>query len=744
MEIMEIIDIYVETEKGQLFLIEIPKQINVIDLKTIIIQNKIVDFPINKLDISYKGVKYSKEEGNKLLNFEREDIIYVYKNIIEESIRFNADLHKNPYLDEGDMKTIQVTGFLKLLLFRYISRNVKDMTICNSITKELIPNIEEIKDIISNLNDGIKITDDSKKDIISQLEEENGNNILAYSNYINSLKISKEEINNLIILLFDNKKQKDIIEFWSVLSKYQTFNEYFEKDFKKAIENSYFDYSLIGLSLYPQERRATFIEKIRKCPNVVIKFLFHGTRIGPISEILSGGFKYAKRPLFGMGVYFSDKLDYISFYTGGKSLKDRRANFGRIINVGEKISCIAAEVYYDLELKKNIYDNSLGFSKEKLKELEKKDFPTYNEIITKYKDRKVQENGVHFVRVAASNGSVINEKQINIEEKEGKFIGTEYVITEQDQMLPLFGLSLKRNEYFIVWRDPGFTFENRHSKYLNDRRQFIYKQAKMNGFFDSSAEKLLEIIRRKKYNKIILLSNCGIDYSGRKFVEAVRKILEFDVPVLFFSSNEDHLDWIKDFPNALYTNNPNFYEEYITNYNEDGLLKLKEEIENKYKKQLKGEKLKFTEKFLEFPLFIEDKLYKNFFFEKINPYFRKVIIKNRAYKKALFMNKDGTPEFRPSEKLEAEQFIWYVTLLNKEITLFSNDSYLYFDRNSETAKHKGMEIFNYEEIGKYFFIYYKNKNNVLTVNGNSLIFTKEKEIQKQGQLFYLIDEYIKD
>ena len=106
------------------------------------------------------------------------------------------------------------------------------------------------------------------------------------------------------------------------------------------------------------------------------------------------------------------------------------------------------------------------------------------------------------------------------------------------------------------------------------------------------------------------------------------------------------------------------------------------------------------------------------------------------------MNKDGTPEFRPSEKLEAEQFIWYVTLLNKEITLFSNDSYLYFDRNSDIANNKGMEKFNYEERDNSYLIYFKNKNNVLTVNGNKILFTKEENSKKQSQLFDLIDEFI--
>ena len=738
MESTKIIDIFVQTDDGKKIMIEIPKTIKIIDLKKRILKSE-QDIPITKLSIRYKGKSYSRNDENIVLNFEQQDIIYAYNNIIEEACCFNVDLHKNPYLDEGDMKTIELSGLLRLFLFRYISRNVKNVDIFDKIKKGKIPNINEIKDIIINLNNGITITDDSEKDIITQLKEENGNNIWAYSNYINSIKITKKEIENLIDSIFDKKTKNDIIKFWSVLSKYQTFNEYFEKDFKKAIEKSYFDFSLIGLSLYPQEGRKNFIENIRKCPNPEIKFLFHGTRVEPIANILTEGFKYAKRPLFGMGVYFSDKLDYISFYTGGKSLSDRRDNFGRIIAVGEKISCIAAEVYYNKEKKKNIYDNNLGFSKEKMKKLEKNDFPTYEDIITKYNSRKVEKNAVHYVRVDGYDGSVKNEEEIYKEEKEGKFMGTEYVITEKEQMLPLFGLSLERNEYFVVWRDPGFTFENQHSEYLNQRRQFIYKQAKMNGFFDSSVERLLEIIRRKKYNKIILLSNCGVDKSGKKFVEIARKILEFDVPVLFFSSNNNHLEWIRNFPNALYTNDPYFYEKYITNYNEGGLLSLKKEIEKEY-----NQNLTFTNNFLEFPLFTENKEYSQLYFENINPYFRKVIIKNRINKKTLYMNKDGTVELKPSESLETEPFVWYITLLDGQITLFSNESYLYFDRNSDTAKNKGMEIFNFEKREDFFIIFYRNKKNMLTINGNKISFTEENTNQKQNQLFEFIDDLYKD
>ena len=68
---------------------------------------------------------------------------------------------------------------------------------------------------------------------------------------------------------------------------------------------------------------------------------------------------------------------------------------------------------------------------------------------------------------------------------------------------------------------------------------------------------------RKKYNKIILISNIGADYGGRTFVEEARKILNNNIIVLFNAYNIDHLKWVKDFPNALFSNEPKYYEEYL-------------------------------------------------------------------------------------------------------------------------------------------------------------------------------------
>ena len=74
--------------------------------------------------------------------------------------------------------------------------------------------------------------------------------------------------------------------------------------------------------------------------------------------------------------------------------------------------------------------------------------------------------------------------------------------------------------------------------------------------------------------------------------------------------------------------------------------------------------------------------------------------------------------------------------------MFSNDSYLYFDKESDTALYKAMENFKFEKKGINYLIYFKNKNNVLTVKGNNVVFEKENNNYKD-QLFEFIDDYHK-
>jgi predicted secreted protein len=302
-----------------------------------------------------------------------------------------------------------------------------------------------------------------------------------------------------------------------------------------------------------------------------------------------------------------------------------------------------------------------------------------------------------------------------------------------DQILHLYGLTLRRNEYLVVWRDPSFGIKNEWNDFLEQRKMFIYKESKMNAFFVGSVEKGLEIIQRKRYNKIILISNIGKDLSGKKFVEVARKILGFDVMVLFFSNNKEHFSWLKKFPNALYTNMNNFYEKYVTNYNKNGLIQLKKEVENEYKI-----KLKFTDDFLSFPKFADDKQYKDLLFKDINEYFRRVMIQSKQDKKALYM-KDGKVQFISYQGNETSDFIWYITIVDNEITLFSNEFYLDADKNKRIVKgFPYMTRWKCEKKIYNYSIYFEDKNNMLTIDGDKALLKNENKNQK-NQLFSFID-----
>lgn len=57
------------------------------------------------------------------------------------------------------------------------------------------------------------------------------------------------------------------------------------------------------------------------------------------------------------------------------------------------------------------------------------------------------------------------------------------------------------------------------------------------------------MVCRKRYNKIIIITNVGNNLEGKKYVDKVRKILGFNVIALFFTKQLNHLDWIKYYSN---------------------------------------------------------------------------------------------------------------------------------------------------------------------------------------------------
>ena len=708
----EAINLIVENDKDETFLIEIPSSsIKSGELREIL--RKQVSKSAHFYFI-YKNKKYTKNDLDEILNFTQGEKINLVNTFSQENFT-ECHFHKNINLSEADKKVEELSGILHLCNLKNIARYIDLKKIKN----------DTIREIMKDLKEGIELSDNPKEDIKESLKKTDGNNILTFINYLNK-KIKNQDVKDLIDLI-DNNQREDIIAFWSILSKYQDFNLLFEKDFSKMIENSYIDYSLVSVQIYQHKRRKDFIEKLKDCPNCEVRYLLHGTQIDPISKILTDEFKYTKKAFYGLGVYFTDMIDYVSFYCGGNSYSSRRDLWNKIIPVGNSISCIASEVFYDKDKKKKInQQHTIIFD----------DFPTYEEMKSnrEHKKQMVEKNGINFIEVETIHGHTFKtEKDIDSLRKNGKFIGNEYVITEMEQILPLYGLTLKRNEYLIIWRDPCFDKKNEWDNFLEQRKMFIYKESKMNAYFVGTIEKGLEIILRKRYNKIILISNIGKDLSGKKFVEVARKILGFDVLVLFFSNNKNNFGWLQTFPNALYTSMNNFYEKYLKNYNKEGLNQLKKEVENQYKI-----KLNFTDDFLKYPNFNDEGKYEDLFFNDINKNFRRVMILSKFGAKALYM-KDGKVTFKKVEGLETSPFIWYITIIDDEITLYSNEFYLDADKNEGIVKgFPYMKRWKCELKVNNYSIYFEDKNNMLTIDEDKA-FIKNENKNQNNQLFTFID-----
>ena len=439
---------------------------------------------------------------------------------------------------------------------------------------------ELISYILQILQKGCIYGEIAKEEIKKVLEKMKGSNIINFSKYVddcfnsNDLKMLKQAIHKDDLECIEDLEKRLLI--------YQEYMSLFEKDFEERKRKSIFEFSIISLVVMEREDFEVFEKERKICPNRIDRILYHGTSIEPISCILTGYFRKSVDRCYqhGKGVYFTDTLDYCWFYGGAKS---NRSNGNRIPGINETFTCIASSIYYDKNGFRRVNDH-------------------------KYTPKK---NEINFAYAKEDFSTIKKDPKIN------KFFGTEYVIWELDQICPFIGMKLKRKEYCVIWRDNNFSskpvyndkFDEIFKKFLKERMKYIQQFAEHNIYPCETSEEALEIVNRKKYNKIILISNVGNDLEGKKFIEKARKIIGNKVVALFLAYNIQHLNWIKNFKNSLFSNEPNFYEEYLECFSDEfedaskkeKILALKNKMESHYKVQFT-----FDEKFLNFPNFKDE------------------------------------------------------------------------------------------------------------------------------------------
>ena len=107
----------------------------------------------------------------------------------------------------------------------------------------------------------------------------------------------------------------------------------------------------------------------------------------------------------------------------------------------------------------------------------------------------IQDEGIRYIHVDAY-GQPLSQNQTK-ENGYKKFIGTEFVIPSEKQILPLYTLTLKRNEYYCLWKDYHFTHETKYSKHALNCKNVTKQLLDINMYGVGEIDEALKIIKRK-------------------------------------------------------------------------------------------------------------------------------------------------------------------------------------------------------------------------------------------------------
>ena len=618
----KLITIFCKTEKGENIKIEISPNKTIKDLKEII-KNKI---GCHDLDLYFKDKKLnpsstifqsglrdkdtiiSKSESYKYdeaFVIQKEKAVIKKKkgmeiipkirpgNILEKIIpikkkepesgekQINIKFLRLPNKTNIENSNEELTSLLKLCLLKEISVKIDP----NKLEK--FPDV--VKLILNILKNGYKgQSGNLKGDIEKILEKVKGSNIINFSKFVDE-SVNTNQLNSLIGLL-NNSQKLEIKDIKNRLARYEKNIKIFDRQFEEAMKGSILEFSVISVAIIEREDFEKFEREKKKCPNRVDKLLYHGTGEMPVASIMTGVFKKSIDAHYqhGRGVYFTDMLDNCWFYGNKRNCDEAIDN--NIPEKNETFTLIACSIYYNKKGYKQVYDYKYD--------------PKKNEINFAYADAEFET--LHDV-------------------DKTKFYGTEYVIGDLDQICPFIGAKLKRVEFCCIWRDTNFSkkiFYNPEADkafkdYIAERMKFIEQYAEFNIYPCETSEEALKLIKRKKYNKIILLSNIGQDLGGKKFVDEARKIIKNDVIVLFSAYDEDHLKLVQKYKNALFSNDPLLFEEYLKCFSpnfsgleiKNNILALKEKVENFY-----DVKFNFDDKFIHYPLYKDSGKYSDLTF----------------------------------------------------------------------------------------------------------------------------------
>ena len=558
-------------------------------------ENKAKDFMNNG------GMEKMKDELKEILDG---DVLIIFDNVTYGSLLTKVFVFYNKMKSFGNKAVKKLKD-----MFTYQKEETKKIKevvdVLNSHSFKCIENLKP-NDVKFINQDNLENSQSKEVEIKEFLQDQINTNFDAKSSWSNETNFTEanlgereyneEEFN----ILYDNIKslaenqEMELKEEIKNIQSNEDFNNSLNINLEKAFKESIFEFRIIGLVANNKEEQKTAFEKRKKeCPNCQTKILFHATKISFSSKILTTNFKLSKDNYFGLGVYFADQLDYVKFYYNFEE------TFPYITKLNESFSIVVSEVYYDQTKFKHVYDYTYSAFFDTMPN---------EEILKQNKSKAIEKNGVHFAEVDSTSSAVINKNK-KIMHLDGRtedlpkerLIGREYCITDREQILPLYGLNLQRVDYCIIWRDSNFDSPI-WKEPLRKNKEIIKNMTGYNLYTESNTKDALRLVWRKRFNKIIIITNIGYNLEGKKYVDKVRKILGFNVVALFFADDFSHLNWIKDYPNGLFCMDDYTIKKYVFNFNEDGYNDIKNNVRDIFGVELQAPKNAF-----EYPLFEQHK-----------------------------------------------------------------------------------------------------------------------------------------
>ncbi|KAK8836431.1 hypothetical protein M9Y10_037686 [Tritrichomonas musculus] len=269
-------------------------------------------------------------------------------------------------------------------------------------------------------------------------------------------------------------------------------------------------------------------------------FLYHGSNLKNHPSIVSENFKTPYEEgytpsndpgYFGKGIYATDNMFYASMYSnGGKNY----------LECGDKASVFCCRAIYNSKL--CITDPFIKGSDYYLD----KDLEIPQVLFDNY--------GIYKVLV----GDKENFHKIEENEREQSMVvANEFVFSDKYQIIPISSFTIMRTNYFILWIDT----ESEQQKILdhNNELKILKRSVKENIYYEKSIENGMNLMKKKKYNKVKLILSICDESSCSNIINEANTI---------FNSNCDFLNYqnqLKQMRSVRYTDKFEYLMKFVEN-----------------------------------------------------------------------------------------------------------------------------------------------------------------------------------